>query len=186
MAGIRISVMGASGSGTSTVGRALAAALSLPHFDSDDYFHGPGDPPFQNPRSATERYELICRDLAVDHSWVLSGGLVDWSPRPRLDFTCIVFLYVPPSLRIERLRRRERERFGRRILKGGDMYAAHQEFIDWASRYDSGDIQGKTQAMHEAWLQEQTGPVLEFRGEPSVSDITAQVLRFVPDSEQID
>jgi adenylate kinase family enzyme len=34
----RIHVMGASGSGVTSLGRALADALALPHHDSDDYF----------------------------------------------------------------------------------------------------------------------------------------------------
>jgi shikimate kinase len=96
MAGIRITVVGASGSGTSTVGRALAAALSIQHFESDDYFHCSSDPPFQNPRQAEERCELIQRDLSALNSWILSGGgVVGWEPCPYLDLTGVVFLYVP-------------------------------------------------------------------------------------------
>lgn len=176
---MRINVIGGSGSGTSTVGRALASALSLPHFDSDDCFHGPSDPPFQNPRPAEERYRRICRDLAPAGNWVLSGGMVDWEPRPQLDFTCIVFLYVPTLIRIERLRRRERARFGDRIRAGGDMHQIHEDFIDWASRYDTGDIEGKTLAMHEAYLKAQRCPVLQFRGERELSNIVNEVIQSV-------
>jgi NAD(P)-dependent dehydrogenase (short-subunit alcohol dehydrogenase family) len=38
MKGRRIHVTGASGSGVTTLGRALADALALPHHDTDDYF----------------------------------------------------------------------------------------------------------------------------------------------------
>ena len=176
MAGIRINVIGASGSGTSTLGRSLASALSLPHFECDDYFHAPCDPPFQNPRPAAERYELIRRDLLPLESWILSGGVAGWSPYPQFDFTCIVFLYVDTDARIRRLRGRERERFGDRILAGGDMHVIHEDFIDWASRYDVGDIEGKTLALHEQYLKEQSCPVLKFRGELPLSDITDDVL----------
>jgi adenylate kinase family enzyme len=177
---IRINVIGASGSGTSTVGRSLAAALSLPHFESDAYYHAPSDPPFQNPRSPVERYELVLHDLAQHESWILSGGIGGWQPQPELRFTSIVFLYVPTLVRIERLRRRELARFGQRICNDGDMFEAHEDFIRWASRYDTGDIEGKTLARHEAYLSEQQCQVLEFRGEFAVSEITAQVLRSRP------
>jgi adenylate kinase family enzyme len=40
----RIHLMGASGSGVTTLGRALAARLALPHHDSDDYFWLPTAP----------------------------------------------------------------------------------------------------------------------------------------------
>ena len=173
MAETRINVIGASGSGTSTVGRSLASTLSIPHFESDDYYHAPSDPPFQNRRADTDRYELICRDLLSNQNWVLSGGVSEWSPVVK--FTCIVFLYVPTPVRMERLRRRESHRFGERILKGGDMYTIHEEFIDWASRYDAGDIDGKTLARHEAYLKDQDCKVLEFRGVLPVEHIAKMV-----------
>jgi adenylate kinase family enzyme len=110
MSAIRVNVIGGSGSGTSTLGRSLAAALSIPHFESDDYFHSPSDPPFQHPRSAEERYRLICRDMMPEKNWVLSGGVAGWTPCPDLDFTCIVFLYVPTAVRLDRGQKAVRKR----------------------------------------------------------------------------
>jgi len=179
MAEHRINVIGASGSGTSTLGRSLASALAIPHFESDDYYHAPTDPPYQKPRPAEQRYELICRDLRPEQNWVLSGGIVGWLPCPNLDFTWIVFLCVPTPVRIERLRIRERARFGSRIEEGGDMYDSHRRFIDWASRYDEGDVEGKTLARHEAYLANQRCPVLVFRGVDTVPGITARVLQSI-------
>ena len=183
MTGTRINVMGASGSGTTTLGRSLATALSLPHFDSDDFYHGPSDPPFQNPRSPDQRYQLICQQILPTENWVLSGGVADWLPCPQLDFTCIVFLTVDTQVRIERLRRRERERFGNRILAGGDMHAIHEGFIEWASRYDLGDVEGKTLPLHKAYLKEQSCPVLDFCGERPTSEIRDAVLQSLGSTE---
>jgi hypothetical protein len=154
-------------------------ALAVPHFESDDYFHASTDPPFQKRRTAEERYELICRDLRPDQNWVLSGGIVGLLPCPDLDFTCIVFLYVPTPVRIERLRIRERERFGSRIEEGGDMHDTHREFIDWASRYDDGDVEGKTLTRHKAYLSNQRCTVLEYQGINTVPDITEHVLQSI-------
>jgi shikimate kinase len=174
---VRINVIGASGSGTSTLGQSLALALDVPFFESDDFYHAPTDPPFQRQRPAEERYELLCRDLKPEASWVLGGGVVGWVPCPVLRFTAVVFLYVPTEIRVERLRLRERRRFGNRIDEGGDMHGMHESFIDWASRYDIGDIEGKTLARHEAFLKGLQCQVLEYRGVGSVSEITASVLQ---------
>lgn len=172
----RINVIGASGSGASTVGRSLAVALSVGYFDCDDYFHVPTDPPFQRQRTAAERHAAIMADLLTDESWVLGGGVAGWDPYPELQFTCIVFLYVPTSIRIPRLRERERLRFGDRIESGGDMNKTHEEFIAWASRYDVGDVEGKTLARHEAYLDTQTCPVVKLRGDDPLASLTADVL----------
>lgn len=178
-AGIRINVIGASGSGATTVGKELARLLGVPHFDSDDYYHGPSDPPFQNPRSPQDRYDLVCRDLVSSRDWVLSGGVLGWDPCPDLNFTSVVFLYVPTRIRLVRLRQRELERFGDRIAEQGDMYAMHHEFLRWASRYDAGDVEGKTLARHREFLMAQHCPVLEIRGNLGLASIADQIMTAI-------
>jgi adenylate kinase family enzyme len=71
----RIHILGASGSGTSTLGRALAGRLQYPHFDTDDYFWLPTDPPFTHRRERTERAQLLMGDLTAHEAWVVSGSL---------------------------------------------------------------------------------------------------------------
>jgi adenylate kinase family enzyme len=65
MKGRRIQVTGASGSGVTTLGRALADALALPHHDTDDYFWQPTAPPYRTQRDAADRLrlmrEMLCR-----------------------------------------------------------------------------------------------------------------------------
>ncbi len=173
---VRINIIGASGSGTSTLARTVAAALAVPCFESDDYYHAPSDPPFQRPREPQARHDMITGDLTPHPSWVLAGGVGGWSPAPALDFTLVVLLWVPTQERVRRLRLRERERFGERLAPGGDMHANHEAFIDWASRYDTGDIEGKTLQRHEAYLGSLTCPVLGLRGERPLDTATSAVL----------
>jgi len=173
----RIDIIGGSGSGTSTLGRAVAQRLGIGSFDCDDYFHGPSDPPFQNPRTAQARYELMTRDIHPTAEWVLSGGVAHWSPYPELDFTLVVLLLVPAEVRVARLERRERERFGERLKPGGDMHDDHVEFLTWAARYEIGDLPGKTLARHEAWLAEQTCSVLRLDGTQPLEELIEAVVR---------
>ncbi|HEV2483277.1 MAG TPA: shikimate kinase [Puia sp.] len=56
---MKIHIFGASGAGVTTLGQALAARLSLPYFDSDDYFWYATDPPFTTTRPAAQRNALI-------------------------------------------------------------------------------------------------------------------------------
>jgi hypothetical protein len=73
---MRVHIVGASGAGTTTLGRALARRLTCPHLDTDDYFWLPSQPPFQNIRPAVERRTLLGADLARHPGWVLSGSPV--------------------------------------------------------------------------------------------------------------
>jgi adenylate kinase family enzyme len=74
----RIHILGASGSGTTTLGRALAARLQCPYFDTDDYFWLPTNPPFIRQRERTERQQLLMNDVTTHDAWVVSGSLCGW------------------------------------------------------------------------------------------------------------
>ena len=71
----RIHILGASGSGTTALGRALAEHLHVPHFDTDDYFWVPTDPPYTHQRERTERAQLLMDDGTAHDAWVVSWSL---------------------------------------------------------------------------------------------------------------
>ena len=74
----RVHITGASGTGTTTLGRALADALSIPHHDTDDYFWLPTTPSFQQKREPADRLRLVREVFAQRAEWVLSGSLTAW------------------------------------------------------------------------------------------------------------
>jgi adenylate kinase family enzyme len=147
-----IHILGASGSGTTTLGRALAERLQCPHFDTDDYFWLPTDPPFTHQRACTERQQLLMDDLIAHDSWVLSGALCGWGDGAIPRFELVVFLAIPHDIRMERLRQREHERFGERILPGRDMDEKSQQLFAWAASYDDGDVNIRSRRQHDQWL----------------------------------
>ena len=71
----RVHIMGASGAGVTTLGRALADALGLPHHDTDDYYWQPTDPPYREKRDIPDRLRLMHELFLPRPSWVLSGSL---------------------------------------------------------------------------------------------------------------
>jgi adenylate kinase family enzyme len=61
----RVHILGASGAGTTTLAQALAARLGSPHYDVDDYFWLPSDPPFQHIR-VEKRRQVLLEELEAD------------------------------------------------------------------------------------------------------------------------
>ena len=59
MKSCRIHIMGASGSGVTSLGRALADVLAVPHHDTDDYLWQPTTPPYRDMRGIPERLRLM-------------------------------------------------------------------------------------------------------------------------------
>lgn len=74
----KIHILGASGSGTTTLGNQLAKRLRIPHFDTNEYFWIKTRIPFTEKRAVAERQKLLKSDLTKHSSWVLSGSLCGW------------------------------------------------------------------------------------------------------------
>lgn len=162
---MRIHILGASGSGTSTLGRSLSEKLQFKHFDSDDYYWKKTNPPFIEKNQIPERQRLMLSDMKELNDWVLSGSMDSWSDPFVPLFDLVIFLYVPAEARIERIKQRETERHGSRILPSGDMYQAHLDFIEWARQYDEGVLTGRNLKRHDEWLKTLTCPVLKIEGD---------------------
>jgi len=146
-----IHIFGASGSGTSSLGHALQENYNYIHLDTDDYFWRPTNPPFVEKRAIAERLDLIRNDIGKSSRSVISGSLCGWGDTLIPLFDLVVRLVVPLEERISRLEKREYLRFGERIRAGGDMYEEHQNFLQWASEYDSGDVSMRSKVMHDEW-----------------------------------
>lgn len=175
----RIHILGASGSGTSTLGSALARRLGVPHADSDSFYWLPTDPPYTTPRPADDRQTLLDRRLPVTGNWVFSGAATKWAAPLEPYYDLVVFLRLDPELRMDRLRRREAVRWGARIQPGGDMAVMNAAFLAWAEAYDTAGSLRRGLVTHEAWLADQPAPVLRLDSGAPVDDLVAAVLNWL-------
>jgi adenylate kinase family enzyme len=176
----RIHVTGATGSGVTSLGRAAADALALPHHDTDDYFWLPTVPPYREPRKVSERLRLMREMFLPRADWVLSGGLDGWGDDIIPHFDLVIFLTTPHELRIKRLRAREATHFGADVIApGGWRHAETEAFIEWASHYEDGTREGRNLARHQAWLARLPCPVLRLDGSRPLSELVAEVLRAI-------
>ena len=174
----RINIFGASGTGKTTLGRALAARLGVAYLDSDHYFHFPTDPPFAKQRSPEERNRMLADDMRKHGSWVLSGSIMRWNFEPQPDYSLVVFLYLPPEVRLARVFERERRLFGARIEPGGDMEEIHREFRDWTTAYDTGSMADMSSlATHEAYLAKIESPQLRLSQPMTTDEQVAAILK---------
>jgi len=167
---MRILVTGASGSGTSTLGRALAEMFSWPHFDCDDYYWLPTIPPFATKRDGAARLSLLLDALSKTAQAVVSGSVINWGSELEDSFSLIVFLTVPASVRIERLRKRELAHLGH----------ADPVFLEWAAQYDEGKLGGRSLAKHRQWLSARSCQVLPIEGEVAITHFVGLVVAALP------
>jgi uridine kinase len=134
----KIHILGASGSGSTTLGKALSVRFGIPHFDSDDFYWMPTDPPFCVKRSISRRIALVEEKLGSNDSWIISGYAPHWGDMLLESWDLVIQMYEDRDMRISRLVPRGKKRYGSRIEPGGDMHRIHLNFIECASSYDGG------------------------------------------------
>jgi adenylate kinase family enzyme len=164
---MHILVTGASGSGTSTVAAALAAATDARWLDADDYYWQPTDPPYQHKHEVEERGAALLEDLRSGPPKVVAGSVMGWGSELEDAFDLIVFLYLPADIRLARLKLREEHLFGQ----------AKPEFLVWAAQYDAGTAGGRSLARHREWLAARTCPVVTIEGDVSTEARVMRVMR---------
>lgn len=108
--------------------------------------------------------------LKTTEKWVLSGSLCGWGDVFIPYFDLVVFLRIPKEIRMERLLERERNRYGSEIDKDGKLYQDHLTFMDWASKYDSGDIDIRSKKLHYEWLEKLNCQVLKIEEDIGLSE----------------
>jgi adenylate kinase family enzyme len=175
----RIHILGASGSGTTTLAKVLCRHLNCECFDTDEYFWEPTSPPFQKKRDINERKILLKVSLDSTKRWILSGSLCGWGDEFIPYFDLVIYLWIPQDIRLPRLIERERNRYGKEIEIGGSMYEAHLEFVEWASKYDKGDLNMRSRALHNKWLSELRCHVLKIEEDIDLEEKLKKVLEVL-------
>lgn len=174
---MHINIFGASGSGVTTLGKALSEKLDYPYFDSDHYFWFPSDPPFTNRRLPEERNALINNEMAGMENWILGGSIINWNNNWQFDLS--VFLYIPQEVRLQRLRNREYERYGDIIHTDRERNRLYHEFIDWARGYDELITNSRNLHSHKNWMNSLKTPLLVIEEDTSVEERVEAVVKKI-------
>jgi len=169
-------VAGASGSGTTTLGRVLADYWSVPHADADDYFWMPTVPPYTEKRAESARLALMYDAFIPRDAWVLSGSLLGWGHSIVAHCDAVVFLTLEPE---ERRRRLEAREVNRRDGREFDE-AAWCDFLDWARSYDDPLFGGRSRVAHEEWMAQCGRPILRLNSGIPPRELRDAVLRWKP------
>ena len=162
-----IIVFGTNGSGKTTLGRELARFLNFNHIDHEKYAFNESEIPYTNPRSGEECIDMMLADIEKHGSFVISAVTGDFGKKIVQLYKLAVFMSVPHELRIERIKQREIERYGNRVLEGGDMYEQTQKFYDF--------IATRPLARIEKWAESLICPIIHMDGTNDYRQATADI-----------
>jgi len=151
-----IVVFGANGSGKTTLGRELARVLGFLHMDIEDYYFAESAIPYTVARPRDECLKRMLDDIKKRRAFVLTACHGDFGGEIQAMYRLAVHLHAPLDLRVERVKQRSLERFGARVLEGGDMVEQERDFADFVAARPLTKI--------EQWAQTLTCPVLYVDG----------------------
>ena len=158
-----IMIVGPSGSGKTTLGKIVAQKLGYPYFDVDDYIWKQNtDSPYTQMYTRDEKISRLSNGIVPYEHFVMAGSMSSFHYAFDEMFEMMVFLYVSPDIRIERVHKRAIERFGKRVLEGGDMYEAHMRFLNDNRSYE-GDGSPNMREQKE-WMKNMSCVKIELDG----------------------
>lgn len=136
--GPRLRILGSTGSGKTTAGRAIAAALGVPFLELDNVYWHMVQPMYSTNRSDEECAALLQDFLDANPAWVMDGSYGRWSQAALDAATEAVLIELPLHRRLWRLW--GRWWVGRRGLQGGDDAMLSSAFwlfrwAVWGSRH---------------------------------------------------
>ncbi|MEQ9443307.1 MAG: AAA family ATPase [Cyclobacteriaceae bacterium] len=173
---MKILIFGASGSGTTTLGKALAERLGYMHVDADDYYWKKTVPPFQEKIALSERNARLTSDFLSAANMIVSGSMVSWGDYWKTAFDLAIFLYLPQEIRMERLKKREAERYGDLLLTDQATIENSKAFLAWAKKYDDEGFDGRSLKIHRNWIKALKCPVLSLDGDLTLPERIQKVM----------
>ena len=171
-----ILICGLNGSGKSTLGRALADALGFRLIDSEDLYFAKDDPAYAyaSPRSREEAVRLLMEKAAACERFIFVAVKGDYGEAILPLYRLAVLVETPRAVRLERVRNRSFERFGDRMLPGGDLYEPERAFFE--------QVSARTEEEIEDWVGALRCPVVRVDGTRPAGEnariIAGQMKRF--------
>jgi len=148
----------------STLGKMLADRMGYEFIDNEDLFFPKADPSylFSGPRNEEEAVRLLEEKISKNNRFIFAAVRGYCSSRLIASLDDVVLIEVPKQIRSRRVRDRSYQKFGDRILPGGDL---HEKESKWFSLTDS-----RPDAYVTDWLETVDCPVIRIDGTLPVKD----------------
>lgn len=171
--GTGIQICGLNGCGKSTLGKALAERMGFHFIDNKHLYFSRthADEPYKNPRSRAEVEKLLMEEVRMYPDFVFSAVKGDYGKEILPLYSYVVVIEVPKDIRSRRVRNRSFQKFGSRMLMGGDLHSQEEAFFKLAESRRDDDI--------ENWLKKVSCPIIKVDGTKPIEENVAYIIQAI-------
>ena len=144
------------------------------HFiDNEDLFfsRSSANEPYVNPRSRAEVEELLISKAKRYQDFVFAAVNGDYGTEIHQLYTYAVLMEVPKEIRMQRVRNRSFQKFGNRMLEGGDLHRAEEQFFEM--------VESRTDAYVETWADSLQIPVIRVDGTLPIAENVQFIMKQI-------
>lgn len=162
--GTGIIVCGLNGSGKSTLGKALAEKLTFHFIDNEDLYFPKTDLyyTYSSPRAREEVEKLLLGEIKAHENFVFTSVKGDYGEHICSFFRYAVLIDVPRDIRVQRVRDRSFQKFGDRMLMGGDLYEQEEKFFEF--------VESRPENTVEEWIRSLKCPIIRIDGTKTIKE----------------
>jgi len=171
--GIGIQICGLNGCGKSTLGRALAEKIGFHFIDNENLYFtraSIGDP-YNNPKSRADVERLLIEEVGRFPDFVFAAVKCDYGKDMIPMYDYIVMMEVSKNVRARRVRNRSFQKFGNRMLIGGDLYNQEEAFFQM--------VDSREDEFIETWLQMVNCPIIRVDGTKPIEDNVEYIIKEI-------
>lgn len=174
----RIIVCGGNGAGKSTLGKRLAAELGWTFKDIEEYYFPVSDMSYNYTHARTKEQvsELLLADMMEHENFILASVKGEFGSEVSKLFTCAILIEVPKKLRMKRVRDRSNQKFGDRMLPGGDLYEKEEQFFAM--------VEKRAEDYTTRWLETVDVPIIQVDGTCTIEDNIKKIIKKLRQAEQ--
>ena len=157
-------ICGLNGAGKSTLGKALAEKLDFYFIDNEDLFFPKTDPNYiyASPRTREEAEKMLFHAIKVHENFVFAAVKGDYGEAIYPFFQYAVLIDTPKDIRVQRVKKRSFQKFGNRMLPGGDLHEQEEKFFEF--------VTSRPESTVEEWIQLLSCPILRIDGTKPVEE----------------
>ena len=143
--------------------------------DNEDLYFPKIDPAYiyASPRTREEVEKLLLNEIEKHENFVFASVKGDYGETIYPFFQYAVLIDVPKDIRMKRVKNRSFQKFGERMLLGGDLHEQEEKFFDF--------VKSRPENTVEEWVKSLKCPILRIDGTKPIEENVDFIMEQIQD-----